>query len=370
MPPIRWNEPRFDEDELKEVASVLRNSYVNEGPKTKELEEQLKKYLGVKHVMLVANATAGLFLAIKAEAILRGKNNFEIIVPDFTMFATASAVNWAGGTPIPVDVEGERFTIDVSKIEEKITDKTIAIIPVHILGRQAEMSSLKNLAKRYNLAIIEDAAGALGSKTKEGPIGVSGAAGVFSLQSNKIITSGQGGVIVTNDDVSNETMRRLRDFGRMSNKEFLHSREGYNLKFSDLAAALAIAQLRKIDSRKQLLKEQLTLYRAELEGLSEVHFPPTRIEEGEVPLWIDVVVKNRTELVHHLNVHDIFSRECWPALHRNTPYKHNGNDAAFPVSSFISDNVLWLPNGPALSNEDIVRVCQSIKEFYQNAYKP
>lgn len=366
MSPIRWNEPRFDEEELKEVSEVIQRSYVNEGPKTKELEDQLKNYLGVKHVILAANATAGLFLATKADSLIRGISDFEVIVPDLTMFATASAVNWAGGKPVIVDVESERFTIDVSKIEEKITKKTIAIMPVHILGREADMDELRRIAKKHNLSIIEDAAGALGSRNKESYLGTLGTVGVYSLQSNKIITSGQGAIIVTNNEKYYEIMRRLRDFGRFSNKEMIHQQEGYNLKFNDLAAALAIAQLKKIELRKSMLLRQYGLYKKDLEGVKEITFPSLRILEGEVPLWIDVIVEKRTDLIEFLMSKEIFPRECWPALHNNPPYEMQGNDALFPVSSFISRNVLWLPNGPGVKEEDIQQVCRVIRGFYNS----
>jgi len=362
MAKINWNEPKFDEEELREIEKVIRESYVNEGPKTKELEQLLKDYLGVKHVILTTNATAALFMAIKADSIIKGKKEFEVIVPDLTMFATATAVEWAGGKPILVDVENEGMTIDVKKIEEKINHKTTAIIPVHILGRASDMDEISRIAERHNLSIIEDAAGALGSKKNGKYLGTFGKVGVFSLQSNKIITCGQGGIIVTNDDNYYEEIRRLRDFGRMSNKEFLHQKLGYNLKFNDLSAALAIAQFKKIETRKNLLKEQFEQYKRELNNIEEVKFFDLKYEE--IPLWIDVLVKDRGGLKNHLNSLEIYSRECWPSLHKNPPYQNQASEEGFPNSSFLSDNVLWLPNGSAIDSEKIKFICEKIKEFY------
>jgi perosamine synthetase len=363
---INWNEPKFGEDEIKEVSEVLNAGYVNEGPKTKQLEEELKKYLGVKYVLLTTNATAALFLAIKADAIIRNKEDFEVIVPDLTMIATATSVEWAGGKPILVDVEKERATIDISKIEEKINEKTIAIIPVHILGRSANMDGLMNLASKHNLTIIEDAAGALGSKDQYGRyLGTIGKMGIFSLQSNKIITSGQGGIIVTNDEKYYEALRRLRDFGRFSNKEFIHEKVGYNLKFNDLSAALAVAQFRKIESKKQMLSSQRTLYQNALKDVKEVKFPSYNSEE--IPLWIEIIANDRTNLVEFLIKNEISPRECWPAIHINPPYKNQGNDADFPNSSFLSKNALWLPNGSAITSEQINHIGEKIREFYNSS---
>ena len=228
------------------------------------------------------------------------------------------------------------------------------------------MDKLKEIADKYNLTIIEDAAGALGSKNKDGRfLGTIGKVGCFSLQSNKIITSGQGGVIVTNDEKYYEVMRRLRDFGRMSNKEFIHQMEGYNLKFNDLSAALALAQFNKLEEKKNMLIHQRAVYEKELLSLSlsgEISLPKFNL--NEIPLWIDVIVKRRKELLDFLVSQGIYCRECWPALHKNPPYQSQGRDENFPVSTFISDNCLWLPNGSKVTDEDIVYICEKIKEFY------
>lgn len=358
---IRWNEPVFREEELKEVSEVIKNNYVNEGPKTKELEEELKNYLGVKYVILTTNATAALFLSIKSEAIKRGVKDFEVIIPDLTMFATATAVDWAGGKPILVDIIKDDLTIDASKIEEKINSKTIAIVPVHILGRSANMEKIMLIAKEKNIAIIEDAAGSLGSKNKNKFQGTIGDIGCFSLQSNKIITSGQGGIIALDNNENYEIIRRLRDFGRLNNKEFLHEKIGYNLKFNDLSAALGIAQFKKINSRINLLKEQFKIYNKELSNVKEIKF--FKYKDGEVPLWIDVFAEDKLNLKSFLEINNIFCRECWPSIHRNAPYLVE--DKNFPNSSFASDNILWLPNGPALNEEKIKFVCEKIKAFYE-----
>ena len=364
MARINWNEPNFGEEEIISVSEVIKNNYVNEGPKTKEFEEEIKKYLRVKYVIITTNATAALYLAIKADAIIKGKKDFEVIVPDMTMIATATAVGWAGGKVIFVDVNKNNMTLDVGKIESKITNKTTAIIPVHILGRAADMTQIEKIAKKHQLTIIEDAAGALGSKLNGKYLGTIGKVGCYSMQSNKIITSGQGGIIVTNDDKYNEWIRRLRDFGRMSNKEFIHQEEGYNLKFNDLSAALGLAQFKKIEQKKKLLISQRERYMKNLKSLKQIKFPS--YEDEEIPLWVDVFVERRSELVEFLKKNEIYSRECWPAVHRNPPYANNGDDLDFPNSSFISDNVLWLPNGGSMTDDQIDLISRKIIEFYGN----
>ena len=362
---IRWNEPSFGQEEKEIVNKVIDTAYVNEGPMTKELEELFKKYLNVKYVIFTTSATAALFLAVKADALMKGLKDFEVIVPDLTMIATATSVGWAGGKVVLADVEKNRATIDIDEIEKKITKKTSAIIPVHVLGRAVDMDKLCELAFKYNLTVIEDAAGALGSKdSKDRLLGTIGKIGCFSLQSNKIVTCGQGGVIVTNDDKYYEIIRRLRDFGRLSNKEFLHNIEGYNLKFNDLSAALALAQFKKLENKKNMLITQFEKYKNELSDIKEIVFPSVNIKK-EIPLWVDIIVNNRKELIDFLVSQKIYARECWPAVHQNPPYQSQGNDNDFPVSTFVASSYLWLPNGPAVTLGDISYICEKIKEFYK-----
>ncbi|MFA5953757.1 MAG: DegT/DnrJ/EryC1/StrS family aminotransferase [Candidatus Pacearchaeota archaeon] len=371
MKRINWYEPNFDKDDEKAIIDVLRRGYINEGPKTKELEEKIKELLNVPYVLLTTNGTSALFLGIKAEAMKRKKGYFEVIVPDMTMIATANAVEAAGGTPILSDVEIDdfRMTMNLENLEKKVTKYTIGIVPVHTLGRSAISKELLNFCKEKNLFIVEDAANALGSKHDlKKDLGTFGDIGCYSLQANKIITCGQGGIIVTSNEESYGIMRRLRDFGRNNNKEFLHSEIGYNFKFNDLQAALTLSQLNKLEKRKEMLTSQLIQYIQGLDSLikkGKIKFPEVRIEKGEVPLWIDVFAESRNNLIQFLNSNEIYPRICWPALHQNPPYQNQGNDEKFPNSAFFANNFLWLPNGPAIKEEDINLIINKIKEFYK-----
>lgn len=363
---IRWHEPRFGEEEKKLVSEVLDTGYPSEGPKTKELEEKIKEYLGVKYVVLTTSGTIALFLAVKADQIIRNLQNFEVIVPDFTMMGTINAVKLANAKPISVDVEMDRLGIDVNIIEKKITDKTKIIIPVHIHGRLCDINSLNRLAEKHNLTIIEDACGCLGSKYEDKYLGTYGKMGCFSLQSNKIISCGQGGVVVTNDVEYYEVLRRIRDQGRVNNSEKEYLIEGYNFKFNDISAAIMLGQFKLLEQRKQLALNQHSQYKKELAEIKQIRFPETYLEKGEIPFRIDIIVKNRKELIEYLKSHNIQALECWPSIHRTKSCLNQGNDSEFPNSSYISDNVLWIPNGPAVNEQDIFYVCNKIKEFYRN----
>lgn len=149
----------------------------------------------------------------------------------------------------------------------------------------------------------------------------------------------------------------------MTNKEFIHQEEGYNLKFNDLSAALGLAQFKKIEERKRMLLEQRTLYEEELRDTNEVKL--FDYNTGEIPLWIDAMVKDRDGLAKYLRQNEIYSRECWPALHMNPPYKEQGCDKDFPIATSISNNSLWLPNGPAITEKEIKYISEKIREFYK-----
>lgn len=360
MKPINWNEPSFDAKDMLEVTKVLKANYINEGPKTAELERKLEAYLGSKHVIMTCSGTAALFLAVKADMIIKNLKEFEVIVPDMTMIATAYAAHWAGGKAVLADIEPYRFTISPEEIRKKISARTSAVIPVHVLGRSANMDEIMKIAEEKNLTVIEDCAGSLGSKNENGQhLGTIGKMGCFSLQSNKIITCGQGGFVCTNDDKYAQIMRALKDFGRIS-KTGMHDIEGYNLKFSDLQAALALSQFNKLEARIKMLNEQREIYLKELDDLED-NIVMMKYESGEVPLWIDVIAKERDHLAEYLfNYYQIRTRKCWPALHENAPFKdQKGN-----IAQLTSENALWLPNGPKIKPEDIVAICKKIRRFY------
>ncbi|MGA8259275.1 MAG: DegT/DnrJ/EryC1/StrS family aminotransferase [Arenicellales bacterium] len=361
---IRWYEPVFGEEEKRLVCDVLDGGYVNQGPRTRELEQRLSTYLGVRHVVLTTSGTAALFLAMEADKRVRGLTDFEVLVPDLAFFPAATVVELAGGRPVLVDVESHAFTIDTEAAERKLTSRTRAIIPVQLLGRASDMAALDTMARAHDLTIIEDAAACLGSMHEQRPLGTFGKTGCFSLQANKIISTGQGGFVVTNDDSYFEKMVRIRDFGRLDNRERLHEETGYNLKFNDILAAVGLVQLDRLEKRKSLLRAQWQRYADELAGVPQVRFPTASLGSGTVPIYVDVLVSDRSNLVSFLRSCDIHPREYWEPLHRNRPYRNLGDDEDFPMSTYVADHGLWLPNGPAVDLSDVSAVCGKIKEYY------
>lgn len=361
---IFWNEPMFGATEAQAVARVLRSGRVSEGAVSEELTERLKQLLGVRFVVLTTSGAAALFLAAKAQQVVEELAMFEVLVPDVTFIASATAVGLAGGTVVLVDVEKNRLCIDPEGARRKITDRTRAVMPVHVIGRGCDMRALRRLATEHRLLVIEDAANALGSTTRDGRLGALGDMGCFSLQANKAITCGHGGFVVTNDRTYHEVIVRIKDFGRFHKDEKLHQVAGFNFKFNDILAAVALAQLHRLPARLDRLRLQRQRYERNLAGCAGVTFPTMRYEEGEVPLYVDAMVESRDRVRAFLAAGGIHARDGWPPVHRNPPFVHSGTDAAFPVSSQAADRSLWLPNGPRVRARDIDRICSRIRQFY------
>lgn len=360
---ICWWMPQTGTKEERElVKQVFDNNYVNEGDFTSEFENKIAKLVDAKYAVAVTSCTAGMFLALKGLGIGSGD---EVIVPDITFIATINAVDMTGANPVLVDINSHDFTINIGAIEKAITPKTKAIMPVHVTGRGADMESILSIAKKHNLVIVEDAAEALASKYKNKYLGTYGDAGCFSFSPNKTVTTGQGGVIVTNNEKLYATLRMLKDQGRPekgSGGDDIHYIRGYNFKFTNLQAAVGLGQLNYFKARVKHMREIYQLYEKELRNVKELSIFPCDINNGAIPQWTDVIAERRDELVEYLKNRDIDSRKYWIPIHQQVPYKLPDNE--FPNSTHLSRQALWLPSAFTLSDDDIRLVCDLIKKFY------
>ncbi len=362
---IPWYEPRTDGRELEYISRALSANHPNQGPLTKELEQGIASRLGVKHAVAVTSGTVAIFLALKAAGIGHGD---EVLVPDLTFIATANAVRLAGAEPVFVDVEAERMTIDPGKLAEAITPRTKAIIPVHITGRPAFMREILAFAKERGLAVIEDAAEALFSKHDGKFLGTFGVAGCFSFSAMKLLSTGQGGMVVTNDDAFVEKLRGLRNHGivaRGTGGDDIHPSLGFNFKFTDIQAGVGLAQLERADERIRQSVARHRLYVERLSKLPDVRVLPFDLEEGNVPLWTDIVLDRRDELSHYLEDRGIDTRRFWHPIHTQAPYRQD--DARFPVAKELSSKTLWLSSAFHSPMEDFSRVCDAIESFFASA---
>lgn len=356
---IAQMEPWIDREEEKEIIKVLRSGWITEADKTREFEKAIAEFVGSKYCTVVSNGTVSLFVALRALGIGKGD---EVIVPDMTMVASANAVELTGAGPVFVDVEKDTLCLDLDEVEKKITKKTRAIMPVAFNGRFPDMDKLLKIAKKNRLFIVEDAAQALGSFYKNKHLGSIGEIGSFSFSTPKIITTGQGGALVTDDEKLYEKMVRIKDFGRFDRRTQDHHEIGYNFKFSDILAALGIVQMKKLDWRIKRKKEMYKLYFENLKDLKQIEFLKTNLTQTS-PWFIDIFVPDPLRLKKFLAEKGIGSREFYPSIHTLRSYK---GKKKFQVSLWASKHGLWLPSSTILKHSDIIRTCQTIREFYEN----
>jgi dTDP-4-amino-4,6-dideoxygalactose transaminase len=269
--PIRLALPYTDDDEINEVAAVLESGYLTQGPKVQELEEAVARVAGTRYAFATTSATTALHLSLAALGIRRGD---EVIVPDFTFPATANVVVQLGARPVLVDVDPRTYAMDAEQLERHISARTRAIMPVHPFGLSADMDGLLAVSDRHGIPIVEDAACALATTYRGVPVGGFGRAGCFSFHPRKSITTGEGGMIVTNDADLADRISVLRNHGgRRSSGRFRFEDAGFNYRLSDILAAVGVAQMRKLDWIIARRREIAALYDAALEDVSGVTSP-------------------------------------------------------------------------------------------------
>jgi perosamine synthetase len=352
-------QPWIGEEERAAVNEYMTTGgWLTEFKKTEEFARMVADYVGSKHAFILSNGTVTLYTALSALGIGPGD---EVIVPDFTMIATANVVVLAGATPIFVDIDPTNLCLDLDLTEAAITKRTRAIMLASMNGRALDMHRARQIADKYNLALIEDAAQSLGSRWQGQHLGTFGDIGSFSFSAPKIITTGQGGALVTDNDELAEKIRLIRNFGRKQSGVDFHECIGYNFKFTDLQAVIGIEQMKKLDWRVRRKKEMFALYSELLKDVEQVTFLPTNLEE--VPPWfIDVLIPDPIGLQEYLNQHVIGSRPFYPSIHSQPAY---GLEGEYPQSSYASKHGLWLPSSSFLSDGIVTQICNVIREFYK-----
>jgi perosamine synthetase len=348
--------------ELPLVKAVLESNYINDGEVTQEFEQRIAKLVGAKHGIAVTSGTAAIYLSLVAVGVGHGD---EVIVPDVTFIATANAAAMADATVVLVDVEPGTLNMSVSALEAAITSKTKAVVPVHVSGRGADMENILRVCAQRDIAVVEDAAEALCSKHKGRGLGTFGRTGCFSFSPNKTITTGQGGVIVTEDDQLAQRLRQLKDQGRPvrgTGGDDEHPNLGFNFKLTNLQAAVGLGQLERLSMRLERLKKTYQIYRDELVDVRGIRILPFDIENGEQPQWIDALTERRNDLDAFLSKNGAGCRRFWFPLHTQKPYLRS--DRAFPNSTRLSKEAFWLPSAFQMHDEDVMQVCHLIRQFY------
>ena len=360
---IPWWQPETGDREREAVNRVLDSNYLNDGDVTTEFERRLAERLGCRHAVAVTSGTAALFASLAALGTQPGD---EVVVPDVTFIATANAVALAGATPILVDVDPGTLGMEPDALARAITPRTRAVIPVHVSGRAAAIERILDSANAHGIAVIEDAAEALGSRHQGQYLGTFGRAGCFSFSPNKTITTGQGGLVVTDDDAFAVRLRELKDQGRPvrgTGGNDVHASVGFNFKLTNLQAAVGLGQLSRLDARSDRLRNIYRAYRLALAGIEQVQLLPFDVDNGETPQWVDALVEDRDRLVEHLKNGAIDCRPFWFPIHTQQPYRQN--DRAFPHAMRLASRALWLPSAFSMTDDDVGTVCQRIREFYR-----
>ncbi len=363
---IRVSSPHITDEDVEAVTRVLRSGMLAFGPVGEEFERELARYLGVRHAVAVSNGTAALYLSLKALGVGPGD---EVLVPDFTFFATASTVLLAGATPVLVDVELETYTVDPSQLEEAFTDRTRAVVPVHLYGHPVDMEQVTKIAGERDAYVVEDSAQALGAEFRGRRVGGLGHAAAFSFYPTKTITTGEGGAVATDDERVADAVKLLRSHGQR--QRYHHVELGWNLRMSDVQAALGLSQLRRIDRMLERRRALARIYLEELSTVSGLRLPVekpwARHAYNLFTVWVEGEGA-RDRLALFLRERGIETAVHYPVpLHRQ-PALSGARRArgCCPNSEEASRHVLSLPLHPGLSESDVLEVSRCVKEFFKS----
>jgi len=366
---IPLSAPDVSEEDIQAVTEVLRTSRLSLGPKLEEFERTIAEYVGASHAIAVNSGTSALHLCIRALGISEGD---EVIVPSFAFIAVANVIRYERAVPVFVDVEPEMLNLDPSRIEAAITLRTKAIIVVHTFGWPADLSAILDIARRHHLHVIEDATEAIGAEYDGRRVGIFGDAGVFAFYPNKQITTGEGGIIVTQNDEIARLARMLRNQGRSDSEDwFQHSELGYNYRISDINCALGIEQLKRIqiilDRRQAIARE----YHRRLIGHPDLRLPLLAVP-NRANSWFVYVVRlgkrfnqvHRDWIVKEMNLRGIGCGRYFAPIHLQPIYRCAGMPRAdLPVTVFNAERSLALPFFNRIQEQQIDEVCGTLAEL-------
>ena len=355
-------QPYFDQSEIENLTKAIHTGWVTEGPFSKEFLQLIQEFTGARYAVLANNGTLGLFLSLLAIELKQGD---EVIVPDFTFNASASSIAFTGAKPVFVDVNPDDLQIDVTKIEEVITEKTRAIMPVHIYGQTCDMNPIIDIANKYRLKIVEDAAQGYGVFYRGRHTGTIGDVGMISFFADKTITTGEGAVILTGSEEIFNRLKMLRNQGRIHSGTFVHPGLGMNFRMTDLQCALGVAQAKKFETIEKIKAENHQIYETCLREVSEIEFIKINDFSGFVPFRVNVKVPGLEKLIEHLEKKGVQTRRMFYPLHRQPCFSYlNYEEDEFPAANEAYQKGMSLPIHCGLKEDDIKYICSSIKEFY------
>lgn len=369
MNPIPVNEPLLDGNEKKYLMECIDTGWISsEGPFVKQFEEQFAVRSGRQYGIAVSNGSVALDMAIAALGIVPGD---EVILPTFTIISCATAIIRAGAVPVVVDCDPITWNMDVKQIEALITDRTRAIMVVHIYGLPVDMDPILALADKYGLRIIEDAAEMHGQTYRDRPCGSFGDISTFSFYPNKHITTGEGGMVVTDDEQLAERCRSLRNLCFQSHARFIHKELGWNFRMTNLQAAVGVAQLERLDefvTRKRRMGQRYTELLSNIPGLQ---LPLAKTDYATNIYWVygivlqDEVPLDAKEMMHRLGQHKVGTRPFFWCMHEQPVLQKMGlfERVSCPVAEKMARRGFYIPSGLALEEEQMERVACTLKEI-------
>lgn len=358
--------PNLGEEEIKAVSEVIRSLQLSLGQKLVEFEKKFADFIGVKHAVAVNSGTSGLHLCMKGLNIGPGD---EVITSSFSFVASTNPLVHEGGRPVFVDIDTRTYNIDADKLEDAITEKTKAILVVHLFGQPCDMDKIMRISEKRNIPVIEDACEALGAQYRGRKAGSFGSSAVFGFYPNKQITTGEGGMIVTNDEAAAALYRSWRNQGRDDSGEWLnHIRLGFNYRLDEMSCAIGIEQLKKLDffaKRRQELADRYSEKLRKIDGLILPYTDPACKNSW----WVYYVQvdddHDRDSILKYLNVNGVSSRVCfYPPIHLQPIYKQifNYRGGELPFTERVSRKGFIIPFFVDITDAEMNRVCETIKE--------
>lgn len=357
--------PRITTRERDLVMECLDTTWISsKGKFISQFERTFADYIGVRYASAVSNGTVALHVALEALGIGAGD---EVLVPSLTYIASANAVAYTGAKPVFVDSEPEYWQIDVADAKSKITERTKAVMPVHLYGHPCDMDAISALAEDHNLYVVEDCAEAIGTRYKGTKVGGLGHVSTFSFFGNKTITTGEGGMVLTNDEELHQRIVKLKGQGLSSAREYWHDVIGFNYRMTNICAAIGCAQMESVD---EILAKKALIADWYKNGLSGLPLSVHQQASGAVhTYWLTTIVTDksadRDPLRAHLRSVGVETRPIFNPLHLMPMYAEEGSETAFPLAQSISDRGISLPSYPDLSAENVTEICRHIIDYFQ-----
>ena len=366
---IPISSPTIGQKEAEYVMDCLTSTWISSaGSYIDRFEDAFAEVAGAKHAIACSNGTAALHLALVALGVKPGD---EVLVPTLTFVACSNAVIYCGATPVLVDIDPDIWAIDAAQIESLITPKTRGIIAVHLRGHPADMDSIMTIARRHGLFVVEDAAQAHGAKFNDTPVGSIGDVGTFSFFGNKLITTGEGGMVTTNGDAIADRIRLLKNQGMTKERRYWHPVVGYNYRMTNIQAAIGLAQVERLPEilfRHQRISEWYREGLADVTGLKWQHAKPW----AHHVWWQFVVVledsfgMDRDEVLTRLQAEGIDARRLYYPTHQMPPYVRYSGGRAFPVADHHAARGICLPTWAGLEREQVEHICAELRRCAQS----